>query len=112
MLGGGVSWSGHLRDDSAGPRCDIDDAAGLPVSHCWHQRMNRVQNAVEVYVDVLIPTVYFQFIPTPLRYIETGVVDEQIDLPVLRYYGSCCGLDVVGLRDVDRDNIDLFTGLV
>src|SRR4051794_5169418 len=107
VLGGGVGRAGHFRDMTAGPGCDVDDAAVLLFSHRGQHRAHAIQHTVEIDIDDLLPAVQVEVGPASLGHVDAGAVDQKVDPAVLCHYLTGRLVDVGLVADVERDRLGL-----
>ena len=104
---GGVGRARHFRDVPAGPGRDVDDAAILLLPHRRQHRAHAVEHAVQVDIDDLVPAVQFHVGPAPLRHVDAGAVDQEIDpaVPAEDLLGRLVHVGLVA--DIERDRLGL-----
>jgi hypothetical protein len=63
--------------------------------------VDRVQNAAQIDLDDLVPAADLEFVPIPLGHVDTGIIYEQVDLPVPFENGSRHGMHLVRPCHID-----------
>src|SRR5215475_2007374 len=96
---------------ATGPGRDVDDRAVLLLAHRRQHRAHAIEYAVEIDIDELIPAFQFHVGPAPLRHIDPGTVDLEIDaaVPCQNLRGGL--VDIGGHGDIERDRFGLAAGL-
>src|SRR5215210_66098 len=91
----GLAYVAGLSDEGA----HVDDLASALVRHVWQRRVDRVEGAVEVYLDDLVPVVDGELLERTV-YVDPRVVDQDVYPVELLYRLIYEVLGLLRVRDV------------
>jgi hypothetical protein len=92
---------------TAGPGRDVDDAAVLLLPHGRQHRAHAVEHTIQVDLDDLVPAFQFHVGPAPLRHVEAGAVDQEVDPAVLCQDLVSCLVHIGLIADIELDRLGL-----
>ncbi len=102
----GLADVARLADEGA----HVDDLAPTLLRHVRQDRVHRVEGAVEVYLDHLVPVLHRELLERAV-YVYAGVVDKDVYAPVLLYRLIYEPLGLLRVRDISLDRDGLATSL-